>query len=62
MVQATPADAEALYELGSAYEGMGRANDAARAFESAAKVAKSQELADRVAKVLGRLRRDGHAP
>ena len=62
VVQATPADAEALYELGSAYEGMGRANDAARAFESAAKVAKSQELADRVAKGLGRLRRDGHAP
>ncbi|HTF37184.1 MAG TPA: hypothetical protein VK651_02650, partial [Blastocatellia bacterium] len=52
----TPADAEALYELGSAYEGMGRGSDAARALESAGKVAKSQEIADKLAEGLGRLR------
>jgi len=56
VVQATPDDALALYELGLSYERTGRAGDAVRAFQSAGKLAKSQELADRLAEGLGRLR------
>jgi Flp pilus assembly protein TadD len=64
VVQATPDDALALYELGLAYERMGRAIDAERIFREARKLAKSQELADRVAEGLGRLRVDSqqHVP
>jgi len=62
VVQATPDDALALYELGLAYERMGRASDAERIFREAVKLAKSQELADRVAEGLVRLRGDGRRP
>jgi Flp pilus assembly protein TadD len=58
VVQATPADAEALYELGLSYERTGRASDAVRVFQTAGKLARSQELADRLAEGLGRLRVD----
>lgn len=64
VIQATPADALALYELGLSYVRMGRAIDAERVFQAAGKLAKSQELADRLAEGLGRLRGDGgqHVP
>lgn len=62
VVQATPADAVALYELGLAYESMNRGSDALRAFQSAGTLAKSQELAQRLAEGLDRLRREGRAP
>lgn len=62
VVQAIPNDAEAIYELGLAYERMGRASEAERAFQAAGKLAKSQELADRLAEGLGRLRGDGRHP
>ena len=56
VVQATPDDALALYELGLAYERIGRGGDAERIFREAGKLAKSPELADRLAESLGRLR------
>lgn len=64
VVQATPADAEALYELGLSYERTGRTGDAVRVFQTAGKLAKSQELGDRLAEGLGRLRGDSrqHVP
>ncbi len=64
VVQATPNDALALYELGLSYERLGRAGDAERIFREAGKLAKSQELADRLAEGLGRLRVDSqqHVP
>ncbi len=62
VVQATSDDALALYELGLSYERTGRASDAVRAFQTAGKLAKSQELADRLAEGLGRLRGDSRQP
>jgi protein O-mannosyl-transferase len=62
VVQAIPNDALALYELGLSYERMGRISDAERVFQAAGKVAKSQELADRLAEGLVRLRGDGRHP
>jgi Flp pilus assembly protein TadD len=56
VIQATPDDTLALYELGLAYERMGRASDAERVLQAAAKLAKSQEIADKLAEGLGRLR------
>lgn len=58
VVRATPDDALALYELGLCYERTGRSDDAERVFENASKLAKSQELADRLAEGLSRLRGD----
>jgi Flp pilus assembly protein TadD len=57
VVQATPADAEALYELGLAYQRMGRTEDARRALQRAQALAKSQELANKIAEELGPLTR-----
>ncbi|HLF83628.1 MAG TPA: tetratricopeptide repeat protein [Blastocatellia bacterium] len=62
VVQAKPDDALALYELGLAYERTGRTSDAVRVFQTAGKLAKSQELADRLAEGLGRLRGDSRQP
>lgn len=62
VVQAAPDDAEALYELGLSYERTGRVSDAVRAFQTASKLAESQELADRLAEGLGRLRGDSRQP
>jgi tetratricopeptide (TPR) repeat protein len=56
VVQAVPSDAEALYELGLSYEGTGRVSDAMCAFQTASKLAKSLELADKLAEGLSRLR------
>ncbi len=55
VVQATPDDALALYELGLCYERVGRQNDAVGVLQNAGKLAKSQELADKVAESLGRV-------
>ena len=55
-------DALALYELGLSYEQIGRASDAIRSFQMAAKLATSQELADRLAESLGRLRETQRTP
>jgi tetratricopeptide (TPR) repeat protein len=52
VVQATPEDAEAHYELGLAYKKMGRTDDAKRAFQRARALAKSQELAGKIAEEL----------
>ena len=62
VVQVTHDDALALYELGLSYEGMGRGGEAVRAFQTAGKLAQSQELADKLAEALGRLRGDGRQP
>jgi tetratricopeptide (TPR) repeat protein len=62
VVQATPDDALALYELGLCYEKTGRSGDAVRVLEKAFKLAKSQELADKLAESLGRLRGDTRQP
>jgi len=62
VVQAKPDDALALYELGLSYERTGRASDAVRVFQTAGRLAKSQELADRLAEGLGRLRGDSRQP
>jgi tetratricopeptide (TPR) repeat protein len=55
VVSATPNDAEALYELGLAYERMGRKDGAASAFTRGQRVAKSRQLADKMAEGLSRL-------
>lgn len=57
VVQATPDDAEAFYELGLAYERMGRRGDAASAFSRGQLVAKSHQLADKIAESLSRLQK-----
>jgi len=59
VVQAKPDDADAFYELGLAYEQMGRMEDAARAFSLAQRVAKSHQLADKIAEGLNRLHKPG---
>jgi tetratricopeptide (TPR) repeat protein len=56
VVQAAPEDALALYELGLCYERTRRPEDAVRAFQKAGKLSKSQELTDRLAESLARLR------
>ena len=56
----TPDDAEAFYELGLAYEQMGLRDDAARAFVSGHRVAKSPELAEKLAESLSRLQKPDH--
>jgi tetratricopeptide (TPR) repeat protein len=56
VVQATPDDAEALYELGLAYERMVRLDDALRAFQRGQGLAKSRELANKIAESLDRFR------
>ncbi len=56
VVQATPGDAEAFYELGLAYERMGRMDDALRAFQMGQGLARSQELAKKIAESLDRFR------
>lgn len=62
VIQATPDDALALYELGLCYEKSGRQNDAVRVLQNAGKLAKSQELADRLAESLDRLRGENRRP
>lgn len=62
VVQAMPDDALALYELGLCYERTGQTSDAMRVFQTAGKLAKSQELGNRVAEGLGRLRNDSRQP
>jgi len=62
VIQATPDDPLALYELGLCYERTGRQGDAARVFQNAGKLAKSQELADRLAEGLGRLSGENRKP
>ena len=56
VVQAAPEDAPALYELGLCYERSRRPEDAVRVFRKAGKLSKSQELTDRLAESLARLR------
>jgi len=56
VVQAAPEDALALYELGLSYERTRRPEDAVRVFQKAGKLSKSQELTDRLAESLARLR------
>jgi protein O-mannosyl-transferase len=61
VVRATPDDAEAFYELGLAYEQMGRKDEAASAYSRGQRVAKSQQLADKMAESLSRLQKaSGH--
>jgi len=55
VVQVTPRDAEALYELGLAYERVGRESDAVLALKRAGSQAKSEELASRISASLTRL-------
>lgn len=59
VVSATPNDAEAFYELGLAYERMGRKDEAASAFNRGQRVAKSRQLADKMADELSRLQNAG---
>lgn len=59
VVRATPGDAEAFYELGLAYERMGRKDDAAGAFSRGQRVAKSPQLAEKMADGLSRLKASG---
>ena len=56
VVQAAPEDALALYELGLCYERTGRPQDAVRVLQKAGKLSKSQELTDRLAESLARLK------
>jgi tetratricopeptide (TPR) repeat protein len=59
VVSTTPNDAEAFYELGLAYERMGRKDEAAGAFSRGQRVAKSRQLADKMADGLSRLQKAG---
>ena len=56
VVQEAPEDALSLYELGLCYERTRRPEDAVRVFQKAGKLSKSQELTDRLAESLARLR------
>lgn len=59
VVSTTPNDAEAFYELGLAYERMGRKDEAGSAFSRGQRVAKSRQLADKMADGLSRLQKAG---
>jgi tetratricopeptide (TPR) repeat protein len=57
VVSASPDDAEALYELGITYEQMGRRDEAVSAFGRGQRVAKTHQLADKMAEGLTRLQK-----